>query len=285
MGIRSTWLGTFALGAVLYFGVFKGFHDLSVFFNAHALILVFGGTMAVSLLSYSVDMLLEIVEFLIYGFYLKRKNSMAHFSADLLATIYQHCQNIHVDTYQPSNPFIKDGNGLLKDKSISPDDVYDVLKSVIDSFHKKYTEEAKVLLNIAKYPPALGLLGASTGMIEMMMGLGNGGTETIGAAMAVALTATFWGIATANFVFLPLADYAYRLADDDKYQRQIALDAFVMAKEGRDYKIISEVTIAKIPLVHRTLAKKILADYIATIPTNTIPMPSIQNVMELKKAE
>ena len=266
MFLRGSWLGTVALGLVLYFGVFSGFNDISVFFNAHAIILVFGGTLAVALLSYSLEMMMDIVDFLVYGFYLKKSNNSSNFAVDLLSVIYQSRQNYKTDHFTTKNGFIREGQKLLKDPYMSADDAYDVLNSIKESFYKKYSEEAKVLLNISKFPPALGLLGASTGMIDMMMNLGTGGTEKIGAAMAVALTATFWGIGAANFVFLPLADYTAKLADDDKYMREIATEAIVMAKEGRDFKVIVEVVSAKLPLVYRAEVITLLNKNLATFP-------------------
>ena len=88
-------------------------------------------------------------------------------------------------------------------------------------------------------------------MIKMMMNLGTGGAASIGAAMAIALTATFWGIAMANFIFLPLADYAFKLADEDLYLRSIIIDGVFQIKTGVPFPVIVETLCGKLPISER----------------------------------
>lgn len=259
MKIRAAWIGLFSLGMVLYFGVFKHFEDLSIFFNSHALILVFGGTFAIMFMSYPISLLSDLFDFLVYGFFLKKQNNVVRVIANLLTTIYQAEKVPHLlEHARPEHMFIKEGIRLLIDPEIEVDDLEEVMTSIRESFFRKYMEDAKVMTNISKFPPALGLLGASTGMIEMMMNLGKGGTDSIGAAMAVALTATFWGIAAANFIFLPLADYALRLAEEDRFVRDCISEAFIMAKEGKSFKVIADVITGKLPMTMRMDVKKMV---------------------------
>lgn len=268
--LNGAWLGTFTLAAVLYFGVFSGFKDLAIFFNAHALILVFGGTLAVMFMSYPLSVLSDLFDFMVYGFFLKKPNNLVNVSANLLTVIY-HAERTprNIEMLRTEHMFIKEGLRLLQDPEIDADDVHEVMNSIKESFYRKYFEDAKIMTNVSKFPPALGLLGAATGMIDMMMNLGSGGTAAIGAAMATALTATFWGIAAANFVFLPLADYAARLAEEDAFLRECIMEAMVMAKEGRSFRVISDIITSKLPVVKRMEVKKLLNIYIQTYPMNT----------------
>src|SRR5665213_2509183 len=68
-----------------------------------------------------------------------------------------------------------------------------ILQGRRQRFQERNAWEAKILTALAKFPPAFGLLGATTGMIAMMSNLGGGGKEIIGPSMAIALVATFWG--------------------------------------------------------------------------------------------
>lgn len=267
MKLRASWIGLTLLASVLYFGVFSGFQDLSIFFNAHALILVFGGTLAVMYMSYPISLLGDLFDFLVYGFFLKKPSNVTDTIANLLVIIQQAERDPrYVEMIRAEHMFTKEGVKLLLDPSIDADDVDDVMTSIRESFFRKYMEDAKVMNNVAKFPPALGLLGASTGMIDMMLQLGTGGTDKIGSAMAVALTATFWGIAAANFVFLPLADYAVRLADEDKFLRECISEAFVLAKEGKSFKVIQDIITGKLPIVSRMEVKKIVALHAQAVP-------------------
>jgi chemotaxis protein MotA len=61
------------------------------------------------------------------------------------------------------------------------------------------------LKNLAKYPPALGMAGTVMGIVTLFQSL-DGGKNKIGPALAMAMTATFFGLAIANGLVMPLAD-------------------------------------------------------------------------------
>ncbi len=250
--LSSAWIGIFTLAVVLYFGVFQGFTDISIFFNSHALILVFGGTIAIAMLSYPFSVLIELYDFIIFGFLMKKKSSLSEAIYNFLLDVYE-IKNGKKDASKvlKHHNFVNDALRLVFDSKYSVEDAESILESIKDSFHKKYTEDAKIMINISKFPPALGLLGASTGMIQMMTNLGSGGAAAIGSAMAVALTATFWGIAVANFVFLPLADYAFRASEEDLFMRDLIIEGVIQIKMNAPYSIVVESTCGRLPVAER----------------------------------
>ncbi len=229
--MKSAWVGLSLVAMVLYFGVFKEAKSPQIFLNAHAIILVIGGSIAVSFLIYPFAKLMSMVDFILLGFLFKKQKNDLNAIYDLLylAKYYTSApdQLIH---YQPKHPFIKDAKSFLMNSDLTASHIEYLLKSNRDGYKKKYLEDAKMITAISKFPPALGLLGACTGMIEMMSGLGSAGVGGIGAAMAVALTATFWGIGIANFLLLPLSDYAVQSAQEDLHLRNLIVESVMMMK-------------------------------------------------------
>jgi chemotaxis protein MotA len=143
----------------------------------------------------------------------------------------------------------------------------ELLHAKKDTVVSKYFEDAKLLGSIAKFPPALGLLGASTGMIEMMQKVGGvGGVSEIGQSMAVALVATFWGIGVANFIILPLGDFATRQADESLYMREMIIDVVYMIRKNYDLPLIINHLASRVKLEDRSklrdYAKIMLADFL-----------------------
>ncbi|MCB0393528.1 MAG: MotA/TolQ/ExbB proton channel family protein [Bdellovibrionales bacterium] len=63
----------------------------------------------------------------------------------------------------------------------------------------------QALKNLAKYPPALGMTGTVMGMIALFANL-DSQKGNVGANLALAMTATFFGLVITNFVLGPLAD-------------------------------------------------------------------------------
>jgi chemotaxis protein MotA len=263
MKIRSIWVGVIVLGIALYLGVFSGFSDFTIFFNVHALGLVIGGTIAITLISYSFPMISGLFDFLVYGFIFKKGAHDLNVLFDLLVSIYKNRSPVFDPLKKKyEHNFIKDGILLLRNPQLSEDDVYHALEMRKEAFRVKYSAHAKVLLNISKYPPALGLLGASTGMILMMMNLGTGGPEAIGKAMAVALTATFWGIGVANFVFLPLSDYAFQLAEDDNHLREAIVEVFLKEKSHSNFEGLIEIVAYRMDVAEQVRFRQSIAQFL-----------------------
>ncbi|MCB9092790.1 MAG: MotA/TolQ/ExbB proton channel family protein [Halobacteriovoraceae bacterium] len=81
------------------------------------------------------------------------------------------------------------------------------------TMYEKYSElnqlseiPVAVLRNLSKYPPALGMTGTVMGMISLFAHLTADNKSTVGQSLALAMTATFYGLLLANMFLLPLAD-------------------------------------------------------------------------------
>lgn len=294
----SSLLGTAVIAFVLFFGVFRGSKNPEIFLNSHALILVLGGTLGVTLLAFPIRKLKEMMDFLLYGLFFKKKTEDLYVVADLIriSDEYKKDPDGFLNNYSVTNPFLKEALKLLSKSALSYEDLLLIIKNRRDSFKKRYQEDYKMLLSISKFPPGLGLLGASSGMIEMMMGLNASGMDGIGSAMAVALVATFWGIAIANFVFLPLADYASRVAADDFFTRSLVVHGIALIKQGTAPKIIAETLISQLPIRDQVYLRNVffasqtvgtgLASYVVPAPTAEVPQKKDidkTNILELPK--
>ncbi len=66
-------------------------------------------------------------------------------------------------------------------------------------------DSIQALKNLAKYPPALGMTGTVMGMVSLFMNL-DSQKESIGGFLALAMTATFFGLILTNAALSPLAD-------------------------------------------------------------------------------
>ncbi|MCM2354360.1 MAG: MotA/TolQ/ExbB proton channel family protein [Pseudobdellovibrio sp.] len=250
----SVFIGVIACATVVYFGIVHGLSAPSMLLNSHAIILVMGGTVAITLFSYSMEKISEVWNFVKNGFFFKKTKKETAMIEDLLVTVKNWYNG---SWYQNSSnhPFVNDSFRILNEGDISASDVTHILNARREAVARKYFEDAKVLNNIAKYPPHLGLLGASSGMIQMMMGLGKGGIETIGSAMAVALTATLWGIFLNNFIFLPLSDSATKAAEDEMYIRNMIVEAVILIKKGHPEKVVTETVVSRLSAPQRIALK------------------------------
>jgi chemotaxis protein MotA len=270
----TTLTGAAAAGLVIYYGGLKAVKSPEMFLDSHAILLVVGGTLAATLMAFPFRQLTQLFDFVVFSVFTGRKTDYVKLVEEL-ADINQNIQTPgnQIKNKEYSHYFVKEGVGLLHETSYSYDDLSDILDARVLAFKKKYQQDAKILNAIAKYPPAFGLLGATTGMIGMMTNLGGaGGTAAIGRAMAVALVATFWGIAAANFVFLPLSDNAQKAYLADEFTRNFIKEAILMIRKRTAQKVFIERLTSMLPLDERLEAKSNHFTPSMILPNNIVQM-------------
>jgi chemotaxis protein MotA len=248
----STLLGFLLAVFVMWAGVISHSSRPWIFLDAHALIVVIGGTLAAGFIAYPLRRFQDLWRFLMLAVLYPSKTAMLKVVEE---TIRLHgIVNYGYKAWEmkfSSHPFLAEGYKLIRRDQLGPEEFQSVLIKRNQFFKDRYQSDAKMLIALAKFPPAFGLLGATTGMIAMMSGLGVGGEDTIGPAMAIALVATFWGIALSNFLLLPLADHAKRLAEEQSRLRNLMINGLIMVHRRTSIELLYQTLIGYLPLEQR----------------------------------
>jgi chemotaxis protein MotA len=251
MNIASL-IGFVIAGIVLWFGVLVSMKDPKIFMDAHALYLVLGGTACATFISFPIKKIFTIAALFFKRVFLKNTKNRPEIVKNLVdAAGVAKTNPLQLANMASPHDFAAEGYKLIADGVLSEHDMQETLMARAKFFKKQYHDDAKLFHSISKYPPAFGLLGAVTGMIAMMGNLGTGGPEAIGKAMAIALVATFWGIALANFVLNPLADLYMKIADEDFAQRQMIAEGLMMIKRRESPLVVQEKLNSYLPLKDR----------------------------------
>ncbi|HPI40700.1 MAG TPA: MotA/TolQ/ExbB proton channel family protein [Pseudobdellovibrionaceae bacterium] len=138
-------------------------------------------------------------------------------------------------------PFLKEAVELLTDGGIDPQDLDKILAKRASVIHHLHEEDADIFKTLSKFPPAFGLLGAVIGMISLMSGLGGADAfQKVGPSMAVALVATMYGIAVANFFFLPLGENLARVNRLNTIIRNMVLDGIKLIRAKKHPLVVEE---------------------------------------------
>ncbi len=280
----SVFVGSLIIFYVLYFGVIEPAVNPALYLNFHALMIVILGTVGITLIAYPFKKLADLADFIIFGVYLsgrKRNRTQFQMAIGLIEATEIYLKDPDISNIEFRNPFTKECFVALSKKELSTKQLMALLHNLKDSITDRYFDDAKTLSAISKFPPALGLLGASTGMIEMMQQVGAaGGTEQIGKAMATALVATFWGIAAANFVILPLSDLALRQAEEEQKIREFAIDVIYLIKEKYSRIHIFDFMLSKFPLKERIMLKDVIKEITLSNDPNSTEERSDQYLVE-----
>lgn len=93
------------------------------------------------------------------------------------------------------------------------DDIESMLTAEVEAITTARAKSAAVLRRASEVAPAMGLIGTLVGLVQMLGGLSD--PSTIGPAMALALLTTFYGAVLGNVVLAPLAAKLERNAEED----------------------------------------------------------------------
>lgn len=204
----------------------------SAFVDVPAILIVFGGTLTVTLTSFPLPEVLragatvgsglvgEVVEFKALA---KRLMDLAQKSRQ------QTLLSLQKEAQAESQPFLRQALSLAVDgapaEAIEKLLYHDTMNSV-----ERHERALAVLRRAAEVAPSMGLIGTLIGLVQMLGGLSD--PSTIGPAMAIALLTTFYGAMLAYMVLTPIATKLERSGADDLLTRKLITAAVLsMAKQ------------------------------------------------------
>ncbi len=218
-------LGSLLLGNLLDGGV------VSSLFNGPALIIVFGGTLGATLLQFPPRVFLRSLKMSVWVF--------KPVEIDLEDQIAQIVEWSHLARKKgllgleeiidsEEDVFVQRGLQLLVDGK-EPNAIQDTLELEITICENRDYQAARLFEAMGGYAPTIGILGAVMGLIHVMEHLSE--PAMLGKGIATAFVATIYGVASANLIFLPIANKlkAHVFAENQK-KEMIALGIAAIAE-------------------------------------------------------
>ena len=144
------------------------------------------------------------------------------------------------------NPFFRDGVQMVID-GMAIEEVTDILTTRIDYRESRERTQADLFKNMGVMSPAWGMIGTLIGLVVMLSGFGEGGTDTLGAGMSAALITTFYGAVFANLFFLPLSAKILTRVAFHSTQQSLYLEAVRLIHQKKHPIIVREKLNSYIP--------------------------------------
>ncbi len=209
------------------------------FLDAPAILIVLGGTFAVTTISFSFREMARSVT--VIGKAMTRTLHNPKVAAGRLMQLAEVARRHGILSLQTAireidrDEFLEKGVMLVVD-GYPPEEVEDILARDIDATRARHDAAAGILRRAAEISPAMGLIGTLIGLVQMLGNLDD--PTTIGPSMAVALLTTFYGAVLANMVFSPLASKLERNSDDEiLINRVYAIGVVAMARQDNPRRI------------------------------------------------
>lgn len=177
--------------------------DFQNFVNVQGMMIVLGGTLAATLITFQFKDVIAAVMAAFFVFSEKKSdpNDMVETMIEL-CTISRRQGLIALSRLEIEDDLLRKACNLIADGS-KEDLIRDTLNIEIESMKQRHYVVQDVFRKMALYAPSFGMMGTLIGLIQMMRQLSN--PETIGPSMAVALLTTFYGMFLATLIFLPIA--------------------------------------------------------------------------------
>ena len=144
------------------------------------------------------------------------------------------------------NPFFRDGVQMVID-GMAVEEVTDILTTRIDYRESRERTQADLFKNMGVMSPAWGMIGTLIGLVVMLSGFGEGGTDALGGGMSAALITTFYGAVFANLFFLPMSAKILTRVAFHSTQQSLYLEAVRLIHQKKHPIIVREKLNSYIP--------------------------------------
>lgn len=190
-------------GLALIFGAIFYQGGLGVFISAPSMMIVLGGTLAASLITFPLSDVIHAFRAAGQVLFSRKvdPNEVVRVIIQL-ANISRRQGLVALSKVRTDNAILKKALMLMADGA--PDDmIRETLRIEINSMLARHNVAQGVFRKMGSYSPAFGMLGTLIGLVQMLNQLDD--PANIGPPMAVALITTFYGSFLASLFFLPIA--------------------------------------------------------------------------------
>lgn len=174
--------------------------------NGPALIIVFGGTVGATLLQFPPAIALRSLQMLVWIFKPEKSDSQAQMAKIVSWSFMVRKKGLLVLESlidSETDPFVQKGLQLLVDGN-EADIISDILELEMSAKENRDYQAARLFEAMGGYAPTIGIIGAVMGLIHVMENLAD--PTLLGKGIATAFVATIYGVASANLIFLPMAN-------------------------------------------------------------------------------
>lgn len=209
--------------------------------NPSAALIVFGGTFGALFLAYPIEEIKELPKGMRQAFY---KNDLQ--PGALVARLVQFAEKarregllaLETEVAAAGDPFLQKGIQLVAD-GLDQETIKEMLETELDFVASRHSTVAGMLEAMGGFAPTMGIIGTVMGLISLLGSLG-GDMQAMGAGIAVAFTATLYGVWSANLLWLPLGSKLKRKSEEELLMREVMIAGIIAIQAGDNPQIVEE---------------------------------------------
>jgi chemotaxis protein MotA len=224
--------------------------NLGMFYDIHAVIVIFGGSFAATLIRFPfVVMLHGLPMGMKYAFSMRSMNPRVLVEEiTKVAEVVRKNGPVALENVQVDDAYLAQGIRYIAD-GYDKEFIRETMERDRDNFLQRLDEGQKIYRAIGDCAPAWGMVGTIIGMVQMFANMSD--PSKLGPAMAIALLATLYGAVLANMVCLPIADKLHVKVEEEEISRTLILDGIMQIRDAKSPMIVREMLLAYLPDHHR----------------------------------
>jgi chemotaxis protein MotA len=230
----SSIIGLLISVGVMYGAMTGATDNMDFFLDFHGILIVCGGTLAASSVSYSIKDIFTLMRVFFLRVLGRNQPNIKEVISQLIEVHKKYTLgNNAINDLLPTlkHPFLREAVSLLSTGVLNEQELRNTLEQRLKTIETEYMHDANMLRTIGRFPPAFGLMATTLGMIGLLQKIGQPDSQKlIGPAMSVGLIGTLYGIALANLVFIPIAENLTERTHEEVRARKLIIEGILMLK-------------------------------------------------------
>jgi len=249
----ATIIGLLAAIAMVVWSLWTGTGgQIGVYWDTPSVILVFGGTIFVVLMTQAMDRFLRVHKVYLRGF--RAKSMTVTETIQKIVVLGEQARREGVLSLENSlnsidDDFLKNGLRLVIDGTAAGE-IEQILSSEMEAMDQRHGQGKTLLDLVAKYAPAFGMIGTLMGLVAMLKNMDD--PKAIGPGMAVAILTTFYGAIIANVFCLPMSDKLSFRNDEEMLLRTVMMKGILSLQAGDNPRITQAKLAVYLPTEKRS---------------------------------
>lgn len=215
----------------------------SALLQVPALMIVFGGTIGVTCVSFPTSTLKKAPKVIAKAFKNQRSNRQEILDTFMsLSTIARRDGLLaleHELENKDMDEFITTGLRLVIDGA-DEEVVRQILETRILNMEHRHEKGMAMFEAAGGYAPTMGVIGTVMGLISVLGSLSGGNATELAAKIGTAFIATFYGVGSANLIWLPIATKLKELNSDEVMARNMMLEGIQLLRGGSNPAFMKE---------------------------------------------
>lgn len=237
------------LGLLSIFGAFllEG-GSFKAIFLLPALIIVFGGTFAATIIGFGFDKFKNIFNLMKLAYFPREYNLQSLINSFVNFSIISRKEGllaIEKDLVTLEYLFPKKLIRYVIDGT-DADSLENLAMLEIKAMQERHFSNIFIFTKMGGYAPTMGIIGTVMGLIMTLANAG-GDPSLLIKSIATAFIATLWGVFSANILWLPIGDRLKKCHLEEKHMMEISLEGVLALQSGEIPSIVKARLISMLP--------------------------------------